>query len=289
MKVGLQVNRFTWEGQPQSIAEKLAKIVTTADTSGYSSLWVMDHFFQIGHIGKPEEPMLEAYTTLGYIAGLTKKITLGTMVTGVIYRHPALLIKAVTTLDVLSQGRAYLGIGAAWNEEESLALGFPFPPLKERFERLEETLLFAKQMWSGDEKPFEGKYMDATRPLNSPQVISKPHPPILIGGGGEQKTLKLVAKYANASNLFAADMEILAHKLEILKGHCKEIGRNFEEIEITVLDRLPDELNTAAVIEKCKKLREMGVNHVIFQNPHIDTTNLVAEIGEKIIPQVASL
>ncbi len=171
MKIGLQINRFSWPGGEKEIANTLRNIATTADEQGFASIWVMDHFFQIGHIGPPEEPMLEAYTTLGYLAGITKKAMLGTLVTGVHYREPGLLIKAATTLDVLSKGRSYLGIGAGWNEEESLGLGFPFPSIKERFELLEDTLQLAHQMWKGDESAFAGKHVEAQQPLLQPQSV----------------------------------------------------------------------------------------------------------------------
>ena len=196
MKIGLQIPSFTWPGGPAKIPQKLAEIARTADDGGFSSLWVMDHFFQIPNVGPVENEMLESYSTLSYLAGLTKNVKLGTLVTGVVYRQPGLLVKTVTTLDVLSGGRAYFGIGAAWNEQEALGLGFPFPPLKERFERLEETLQIAIQMWSGNQAPFDGKHYQLDHALNSPQALSKPHPPILIGGMGEKKTLRLVAVYA---------------------------------------------------------------------------------------------
>src|SRR5512142_157633 len=202
MKIGLQVPNFTWPGGPQVIRGKLAEIARTADEAGFYSLWVMDHFFQIGRpnnpggLGPAEDEMLEGYSTLSYMAGFTQRVKLGTLVTGVVYRYPGILIKTVTTLDVLSGGRAYFGVGAAWNERESRALGVPFPPVKERFERLEETLQIALQMWSGKAEPLHGKHYQLEETLNSPQPISQPHPPILIGGGGEKKTLKLVAQYA---------------------------------------------------------------------------------------------
>jgi len=198
MKIGLQIPSFTWPGGPEKIGQQLAEIARSAEQAGFYSLWVMDHFFQIGGVGPIENEMLESYSTLAYLAGLTNTVKLGTMVTGVVYRHPGVLIKTVTTLDVLSGGRAYLGIGAAWNEQEALSLGIPFPPIKERFEQLEETLQIAQQMLSGSQEPYEGKYYHLKRTLNSPQVLSKPHPPILIGGMGEKKTLRLVAKYADA-------------------------------------------------------------------------------------------
>lgn len=287
MKVGLQINRFTWEGQPKSISDTLREIATTADNAGFYSIWVMDHFFQIGHIGEPEEPMLEAYTTLGFLAAITKKAKLGTMVTGVIYRNPAMLVKIITTLDVLSKGRAYLGIGAAWNEEESNALGFDFPPLKERFEQLEEALQIAHQMWKGDEKPFEGKHYQLGRPMNSPKHLTKPHPPILIGGGGEKKTLRLVAQYADACNLFSqlGDEEV-TRKLDILKQHCKDVGRNYDEIEKTAIYQIREAIDPGKVLEDLKHINDLGFSHVIVGIRNVDEITPLTIMGEKIIPQV---
>ena len=242
MKIGLQVPNFTWPGGPTNIATKLAEIATAADEAGFASLWVMDHFFQIGSrnpqsgLGPAEDEMLEGYSVLSYLAGITKNVKLGTMVTGVIYRHPGILAKTATTLDVLSKGRAYLGIGAAWNEREALGLGVPFPPVAERFERLEEALQIVLQMWSGKRAPYHGKYYQLAETLNSPQPLTKPHPPILIGGSGEKKTLRLVAQYADACNLFAApDSEVLRHKLDVLKAHCERLGRDYAAIEKTTL------------------------------------------------------
>src|SRR5664280_1303209 len=228
MKIGLQIPNFTWPGGPGGIATKLAEIAKAADEGNFASLWVMDHFFQIGGrdprstLGPAEDEMLESYSTLAYLAGITKKVKLGTLVTGVIYRYPGLLAKTVTTLDVLSNGRAYLGIGAAWNEREAHGLGVPFPPVKERFERLEEALQIVKQMWSENNGPYNGKHYQLAETLCSPQPISRPHPPILIGGTGEKKTLRLVAQYADACNLFAgAGIEVVSHKLDVLKQHCE--------------------------------------------------------------------
>src|SRR5207249_6782506 len=215
MKIGLQIPSFTWPGGPSQIAPTLARIGRAAEEAGFASLWVMDHFFQIGMVGPPEEPMLEGYSALSYLAGVTRHVKLGTMVTGVTYRYPGILVKTITTLDVLSGGRAYLGIGAAWNEADHVGLGVPFPPLAERFERLEETLQIVHQMWSGDEKPYNGKYYHLARLLNSPQTVQRPHPPILIGGSGERKTLRLVAQYGDACNLFTRlGKEALQHKLD---------------------------------------------------------------------------
>ncbi len=290
MKVGLQISKFTWPGEPKTIHSILTKIAQTADKGGFSSLWVMDHFFQIEYIGPEEEPMLEAYTTLGYLAGITKQVKLGTMVTGVIYRQPALLIKAVTTLDVISNGRAYFGVGAAWNESESKALGFPFPEIKVRFEQLEDVLKLAKQMWSDDERAFTGKQFTLPRPLNHPQAISKPHPPILIGGGGEKKTLRYVAQYADACNLFArAGEEELVRKLDILKKHCSDVGRNYDEIEKTVLYQVPPEFDAKKVVEELKHLHSLGIDHAIMGIPTMYEIDPIKKVSLEVIPQVTDL
>src|SRR5919198_3691966 len=222
MRIGLAVSNFTWPGGPERIGPTFGRIARDAEQAGPSSLWVMDHFFQIPVFGPPEHEMLEAYTTLAFAAGRTERIELGALVTGVTPRHPGVLLKTVTTLDVLSGGRAWLGIGAAWNEAESRGLGIPFPPIAERFERLEETLQICLQMWEGkrgSEMPFNGKHFQLERPLNSPQSLSRPHPPILIGGMGEKKTLRLVAQYADACNFFPTPE--LPRKLDVLREHCK--------------------------------------------------------------------
>jgi len=291
MKIGLQVPSFTWPGGPAEIRSRLADIARTADEAGFASLWVMDHFFQIQGVGQPEEPMLEAYTTLGYLAGFTKRVRLGTMVTGVVYRHPGILAKTVTTLDVLSGGRAYLGIGAAWFEREALGLGAPFPPLKERFERLEEALQIVRQMWSGDVAPYQGRHYQLAETLCSPPPLSQPHPPILIGGMGEKKTLKLVAKYADACNLFArAGEDVLRDKLNTLKRYCQELGRPYDSIERTALGTVnlsPGEMTAAQVIEMCRRLADLGFQHVIFNMPNVAQIKPLEIFGKDIIPAVA--
>jgi F420-dependent oxidoreductase-like protein len=291
MKIGLQIPSFTWPGGPEKLASKLAEIARTAEDAGFYSLWVMDHFFQIANVGPAENEMLEGYSTLSYLAGLTKKVKLGTMVTGVVYRHPGILVKTVSTLDVLSGGRAYLGIGAAWNEQEALGLGIPFPPLKERFQRLEETLQIARQMWAGDEKPFEGKHYQLARPLNHPQPLTQPHPPILIGGMGEKKTLRLVAKYADACNLFARmGTDAVRAKLEILKKHCADLGRDYSEIEKTTLDTAPlapGQMTAADVVKLCRSLADIGIQHAIFNMPNVSDIKPLEIFGREIIPAVA--
>ena len=232
MKLGLQIPDFTNPGGPPALATDLAWAARTADQGGFEFLAVMDHVFQIRAVGPPENAMLEAYTTLGYLAAHTERAKLLTLVTAAVYRKPGLLAKIVTTLDVLSQGRAWLGIGAAWNEDESRGLGLDFPPVAERFERFEETLQIALRMWSGDETPYRGEYYQLERPLNSPQSLTRPHPPLLIGGGGEKKTLRLVAQYADATNLFPGPD--LAHKLDVLREHCAAVRRDYDTIRKTV-------------------------------------------------------
>ncbi len=235
MRVGLQVPDFTWPGSPELLGPTLRRIAVGAEQAGMSSFWVMDHFFQISMVGPPEHEMLEGYAALSHVAAVTERIMLGTMVTGVTYRHPGILVKTVTTLDVLSGGRAYLGIGAAWNEDEHKGLGVPFPSVTERFERLEETLGIAVQMWAGDEQPFAGKHYQLERPLNSPQALRRPHPPILIGGTGEKKTLRMVAQYADACNIFDMGPKAISQKLEVLRGHCERLGRDYDAIARTTL------------------------------------------------------
>ena len=299
MKIGLQVPNFTFPGGPAGLRDKLAEIACKADDCGFTSIWVMDHFFQIGgrdrsgFLGPAEDEMLEGYSALSYLAGMTKKVKLGTLVTGVVYRHPGILIKTVTTLDVLSGGRAYLGIGAAWNEREAHGLGVPFPPLKERFERLEETLQIAKQMWSDNNGSYNGKHFQLAETLCSPQPLTKPHPPILIGGGGEKKTLRLVAKYANACNLFARrGIETVRNKLDILNQHCDTVGRDYAEIEKTTLDTVylaPWKMSTADVIKQCRDLAAIGIQHAIYNMPNIHEIEPLEMFGHDIIPAVAEL
>ena len=291
MKIGLQLPNFTWPGGPAQIPGKLADIARVVEDAGFASLWVMDHFFQISMIGPPEHEMQESYSTLGYLAALTKRVKLGTLVTGVIYRYPGILVKTVTTLDVLSSGRAYFSIGAAWNEKEAKGLGTPFPPLGVRFELLEEALQIAKQMWSADNGPYHGKHNHLEETLCSPQPLSRPHPPILIGGGGEKKTLRLVAQYADACNLFGAP-EMVSAKLAILKQHCDALGRDYGSIEKSTLgtvDFQPGKMNANDVIAQCKALAAVGVQHAIFNMPNVHEIRPLEIFGREIIPAVAGL
>ncbi|MEV6301546.1 LLM class F420-dependent oxidoreductase [Actinoplanes sp. NPDC051861] len=256
MKIGLHISNFTWpQGAPQ-LGPTLGAIATAADEAGFDRISVMDHVWQIGVNGPPELDMLEAYTALGFLAAHTRRARLLTLVTGVTYRDPGLLAKAVTTLDVLSGGRAILGIGAAWNAEESAGLGLLFPPTAERFERLEEALRICRQMFDGDETAFAGRHYRLDRLLNSPLPLSRPRVPILVGGGGEKKTLLLVAKYADACNLFPTPE--LQHKLDVLKRHCDTVGRDYDEIEKTILYRFTDDV--AQVVEDARRFAAMGVS-----------------------------
>jgi F420-dependent oxidoreductase-like protein len=289
MKIGLQLPNFTWPGGPAGLGARLADIARAADDAGFFSLWVMDHFFQISMIGPPENDMLEGYTTLGYLASLTRRVKLGTMVTGVIYRYPGILVKSVTTLDVLSGGRAYFGIGAAWNEQEARGLGTPFPPLGVRFELLEEALQITKQMWSGAEGPYHGKHNQLDRTLCSPQPLSRPHPPILVAGGGEKKTLRLVAQYADACNLFGPP-EAVGAKLAVLRQHCVALGRDYDSIEKTTLGTValePGKMDANAVIAHCRALAAIGVHHAIFNMPNVHEIRPLEIFGREIIPAVA--
>jgi F420-dependent oxidoreductase-like protein len=293
MRIGLQVPSFTWPGGTAEIGARLAEIGRTADDAGFYSLWVMDHFFQIGMVGPPENAMLEGYSALSFLAGVTKQVKLGTLVTGVHYRHPGILVKTVTTLDVLSGGRAYLGIGAGWNEQESRGLGVPFPPLKDRFEQLEEALQIAHQMWKGDRAAFTGTHYQLADPLNSPPALAQPHPPIMIGGGGEQKTLRLVAQYADACNLFARmGDDVLRKKLDILRGHCETLGRPYDDIERTALNTVnlaPGGTTAAEVIAECQSLAKLGIQHLIFNMPNVHDLTPLETFGREIIPAVAGL
>lgn len=269
MQFGLHLPSFTWEGGARALPQRLAQIARVAEDGGFDRVSVMDHLWQIEHVGPPENEMLEAYTTLGYLAGKTERVKLLAVVTAVVYREPGLLAKAVSTLDVLSAGRAMLGIGAAWFEAEARGLGLPFPALAERFERLEEALQICLQMWSDDDGPYEGKHYQLARTLNSPQPATRPR--ILIGGSGERKTLRLVAKYADACNLF--DGPELAHKLEVLREHCLREGRDYDEIEKTVQTRFdlgPDGERVEQTIEHLHELAALG-----FQVAH----GTVSDVG----------
>jgi alkanesulfonate monooxygenase len=288
MKLGLHVPNFSYPGGPPTVAADLTRIAEATEAAGLTRLSVMDHLWQIRTVGPPELDMLEAYTTLGYLAARTSRVELLAWVTAVVYREPGLLAKAVTTLDVLSEGRAMLGIGAAWNEEESNGLGLPFPRTAERFERLEEALQICLQMWSDSEEPYEGTHYRLGRTLNVPQSLRRPHPPILIGGGGEKKTLRLVAQYAQACNLF--NTPELEHKLDVLRGHCADVGRDYDEIEKTVLSSIDpgaDGENVDQLLTELERLAGLGIEQVHGMVPNVSEIRPLEILGERVVPVAA--
>jgi F420-dependent oxidoreductase-like protein len=303
VRLSISVTQFHWPEGPAGIRRHVSDVARVADQAGVHTLWTMDHFFQIPHNGPAEADMLECYTTLGYVAGQTERVRLGVLVTAVPYRHPGVLLKTVTTLDVLSGGRAWLGLGAAWNDQESRGLGIPFPPRAERYERLEETLRIARQMWAGDTTPFEGRHYRLENPLNNPNTLQHPRPPILIGGQGERKTLRLVAEYADACNLFDAPpgtgpfptgQDVLKRKLDVLARHCEDVGRPYAEIEKTVVsvglsgdatDALP---TPARVVEHFADLAALGIDHVIVE-PRYPWDSAALDLVTSIVPEVEAI
>jgi len=311
MRIGLQVPFFDWPGYPQTIGPILVEIGKTAESAGFSSLWVMDHLFQLGEaFGPIDAPLLEAYSTISYLAAVTRKIKMGVLVTNNICRHPGLLVKIVSTLDVLSGGRAYLGIGPGGaREREIKGMGIPLPPLKERVDRLEETLQIFKQVWSGNRSPYAGKYFQLEEPINCPQPLSKPHPPILIGmWQGGRRMLRLTAKYADACNLqFGSPLKefpewmrqryeefgiFSRNRLATLKRNCEKIGRPYEDIERTTLGTIriaPDAMNVDDVTGLCRRFEKMGFQHVIFNMPNVHEIQPIEIMGRDIIPAVADL
>jgi F420-dependent oxidoreductase-like protein len=306
MKLGLQIPSYTFPGGPQELGPKLVEIGNAAEDAGFDSVWVADHFFQVPVVGPAEGDMLEAYITLGYLAGRTSRVSLGTMVTGVTFRNPGFLIKQVTTLDVLSGGRAWLGIGAAWFDREHHGLGIDFPPLRERFERLEEALQIAHQMWDPDNNGrYDGNHYQLAETLNFPPPLSQPRPRILVGGSGEKKTLRLVAKYADACNIFAMqtvdfvrqnfvmqDVDFVRQRLDVLRGHCEREGRNYDEIEKTVcivLDVGPNGEEAGRLVELLSELSDVGAQTVIGPTIGVEHIARIEAIGRDVIPQIRGL
>jgi F420-dependent oxidoreductase-like protein len=290
MQIGLQIPSFKYPNGTKTVRPKLKEIVTTAEESGFYSLWVMDHFYQIQNLfGEAyNDPMLEAYTTLGYFAGLTEKLYLGVLVTGVVYRHPSVLLKTVNTLDILSGGRTYFGIGAAWYEKEARGYGIPYPGTSERFEMLEDNLQLAKELWSSEESSFEGKHFTVPKITNNPPPLSEPHPRIMIGGMGPKKTLRMVAQYADACNFFeSAGTERLQLAISTLKGHCGNLKRDYDTIEKTSLGtvHLAGGQDTVdIVLERLKRLSDLGFTHAIFNMPNVYEMNPLETFAREIIP-----
>lgn len=268
MRLGVHIVNFNLPGGPAAIGPTLARVGQAVDEAGIDNLSVMDHYFQMEMAGGPDKPMLEGYTTLGFLAAHTSTAELQLLVTGVTYRHPGLLAKIVTTLDVLSGGRAMLGIGAAWYDREHAGLGVPFPPLPERFERLEEALQIVLQMWSDDDGPYVGTHYSLAETINVPQAITQPHPPIMIGGGGERKTLRLVAQYADACNLFAdpqSGPEAVTAKLDVLRAHCEALGTDYSGIRKTILWTAPvstDAPGGREFVDQMRRFADAGVEEV---------------------------
>jgi F420-dependent oxidoreductase-like protein len=289
MELGVHFMNFSDLGGNTQLAPKLAATAQAADDAGFTLLTMMDHWFQMEQFAAPQEPMLEGYTSLGFVAGKTRRLTLGLMVTGVTYRHPGLLAKIVTTLDVLSEGRAMFGVGAAWYQREHEGLGVPYPPISERFERLEETLQICKQMWSDNDGPYEGKYYQLAETICSPRPIQQPGPKILIGGGGEKKTLRLVARYADACNLFAMGVDEVGRKLDILKEHCEAEGRDYTSIKKTMNGGGDPLSDVDGFLREMEQYAALGISLVDLRNVPPDPAKYVSELGEKVLPRLSQI
>jgi F420-dependent oxidoreductase-like protein len=288
VKLGLHYWNYSIPSDPAEMAATLSETARIADEAGFSGFSVMDHYFQMEHAGSAAEPMLEAYTTLGHVAARTERMTLGVLVTGVMYRHPGLLAKIVTTLDVLSGGRGRLGVGASWYEREQVGLGVPVVPVAERFERLEETLQICLQMWSDDNGPFNGRHYQLAETLCVPQPLSRPHPPILVGGGGEKKTLLLVARYADACNVFGSSPADVAGKLDVLRSHCEAEGRDYDRIEKTVLAVIPALADVNAFLAAAREYAALGVTELAVM-PDRHPVEFAEQIAERVLPGLADM
>jgi F420-dependent oxidoreductase-like protein len=288
VKLGLHYWNYSIPSDPAEMAATLSETARIADEAGFSGFSVMDHYFQMEHAGSAAEPMLEAYTTLGHVAARTERMTLGVLVTGVMYRHPGLLAKIVTTLDVLSGGRGRLGVGASWYEREQVGLGVPVVPVAERFERLEETLQICLQMWSDDNGPFNGRHYQLAETLCVPQPLSRPHPPILVGGGGEKKTLLLVARYADACNVFGSSPADVAGKLDVLRSHCEAEGRDYDRIEKTVLAVIPALADVDAFLAAAREYAALGVTELAVM-PDRHPVEFAEQIAERVLPGLADM
>jgi F420-dependent oxidoreductase-like protein len=290
VKLGVHCANLSWPGGPAALATTLAGVAEVADQGGVTTLTLMDHYFQMEHLGGTEEPMLEGYTTLGFLAAKTERLELGLLVTGVTYRHPGLLARIVTTLDVLSQGRAMLGLGAAWYEREHLALGVPYPSTRERFERLEETILVLRQMFGDDDGPFEGQHYRLAETINNPQVVRPGGPRLVIGGGGERKTLRMVAQYADATNLFAGPVEDLRHKLDVLRRHCDDVGRDADEIAKTVVGTLVRPLDDLdGWLALMEEYAAIGISQMWVGPDPADPVGWTEQMCDKVLPRLETI
>ena len=295
MRLGLQLPSFSFPGGTPALRGHLVEIAQAAEEAGFESLWVMDHLFQLPTDtgwGGPEEPMLESYSALGFLAGVTSRIRLGALVGCAVFRPPALLVKTATTVDVLSGGRLTFGIGAGWYQREAVGLGLPWPDRRERFARLEETLRIAHQLWADDRSPFSGRFTELAEPIIRPQALSRPHPPIMIGGNGERRTLRLVARYADACNFLVLEPNQIRRKLDVLRGHCDELGRDFGEIEITALDEVdlrPGRMTASDVVARARAQADAGVQHLIVNMPKAWDVRHLELIGREVVPAVEAL
>jgi F420-dependent oxidoreductase-like protein len=295
MRLGLQLPSFSFPGGTQALRSHLVNIAQAAEAGGFESLWVMDHLFQLPTDtgwGGPEEPMLESYSTLGFLAGVTSRIRLGALVGCALFRSPGLLVKTATTVDVLSGGRLTFGIGAGWYKQEAMGLGIPWPERRERFARLEETLRIAHQLWADDRSPFPGRFTELAEPIIRPQPVAVPHPPIMIGGNGERRTLRLVAQYGDACNFLVLEPEEIRAKLEVLRAHCDEIGRDVREIEITALDEVdlrPGRMSPADVVARARAQADAGVQHLIVNMPEAWDVRQLQLIGREVVPELEAI
>ena len=288
MQLGIHYSNFTHPDWHTRITERLTETAKVADQGGVDLMTVMDHWFQMEVRGGPSHPMLEGYTTLGYLAGITENLRLSMLVTGVTYRYPGLLAKIATTLDVLAGGRAMLGLGAAWYDREHQGLGVPYPPVAERFERLEETLQVVQQMWSAEDGPYDGAHYHLAETINVPQPLN-PRPPILIGGTGERKTLRLVAQYADACNLFAFGVDFVQEKLDVLARHCDALGRDPGSIQKTILGGPDPVAESDAFLAEMERYAAIGIDHVQIAPPGRDPVGFVAQLGDRVIPRLAEI
>ena len=289
VRLGIHYANFSHPDWQSRLTDRLTETARVADQGGVSMFTVMDHYFQMEMLGGPPEPMLEGYTTLGYLAGRTERVRLGLLVTGATYRWPGLLAKIVTTVDVLSRGRAVLGLGAAWYEREHLGLGVPFPPTRERFERLEETLQVCLQMWSDDNGAYHGKHYQLSETVCVPPPVQQPRPPILIGGSGERKTLRLVAEYADACNLFGEGPDVVRHKLEVLRGHCDAVGRDYDAIDKTMIARGDPVVDTDAFVRSMEEYAALGISMINLVPPTDDPVGWTTALCETVVPRLAEL
>jgi F420-dependent oxidoreductase-like protein len=287
VKFGLEINEFNWSGGAEQMGRHLAAIGRRAEEAGFHSIWVWDHFIQLR---RWEDPLLEGWLMLAFVAAATERIKLGTLVTGVTYRHPAILVKQASTLDVLSGGRSYFGVGAAWNEREHNAFGVRFPPIAERFEWLEDLLEIAHRAWRGETGSYEGRHVRLAEQMDSPPPIQKPHPPILIGGGGERKTLRLVAKYGDATHQTTGDPEVMRHKMEVLRAHCDRLGRNYDEIErFCGLNLRPSDgrrgvmADPDLLLQRLSALEEAGAQGVFLVLPNVADSDAIERFGQDVI------